>query len=204
VTVVAGSTRDELVQKFGPEEAAITAPEALAARWARVFPGTSGDGTPWAERLARGYGGDAFRRLDPPASSPIALVQADKTVRIGAVRLAEAVVAGGSPAFMYLFCAESPAGLGAPHCIDRPFVFGTADESLLGALSGRGRVVDELSERVMSAWGALVRGATPSDGGLGVWPAYDPARRATLLIAPSCAVRDDPWGEQRRLWDGLM
>ena len=202
VPLIVGSTRDELIQKFGIADTEVTDRDSLAAVWQRVFPGVAPDGRPIAERMAAAYDGEALRHVVPQASSPVALVQADKTVRIGAIRLAEAVSATQPATFMYLFDWRSPTGLGSPHCIDIPFVFGTAATSALGELTGKGPEVAEMTRRVQGAWIAFVRDATPCHDGLAHWPRYGRERRSTLLLGACPAVVDDPWGAQRTAWDG--
>ena len=50
-------------------------------------------------------------------------------------------------------------------------------------------------------WAAFVRGEDPKD-----WPRYDARRRATLVYGQDGSTRvvDDPRGDERRLWDGVL
>ena len=54
-----------------------------------------------------------------------------------------------------------------------------------------------------SAWVEFVTNGVPRHPDLPDWPAYDPRRRATLLLDTPSRVVDDPLGEERRLWDGV-
>jgi para-nitrobenzyl esterase len=36
-----------------------------------------------------------------------------------------------------------------------------------------------------------------------VWPAYDIETRATMRIDARCTVVDDPFGEERKMWEQL-
>lgn len=203
VPLIVGSTRDELVQKFGPDQTAIVDRVELAAAWAAAFPGSSPTGELLAERMAAAYCGERLRSLQPRAGSPISLVQADKTVRIGAIRLAEAAAVSQERVFAYLFEWDAPGGMGAPHCVDLPFVFGTAATSVLGALTGHGEAVLAMTAIVQCAWIAFVREGTPVHAELPLWPTYAPGRRHTLLLGPSPRVERDPWSLQRLAWEGV-
>jgi para-nitrobenzyl esterase len=54
------------------------------------------------------------------------------------------------------------------------------------------------------AWLAFARSGDPSHDGIGDWPAYELDRRPTMVFdRESSAVQDDPWGADRRAWDGI-
>jgi para-nitrobenzyl esterase len=57
---------------------------------------------------------------------------------------------------------------------------------------------------VQDAWIAFARTGDPGHAGLPEWPAYDPERRATMLLGDACRVDEDPLGAERRAWDGLL
>jgi para-nitrobenzyl esterase len=56
---------------------------------------------------------------------------------------------------------------------------------------------------MQDAWLAFARGGDPNHAGLPPWPAYDEARRATMLLGATCEVADAPWEAERRVWDAI-
>jgi para-nitrobenzyl esterase len=127
------------------------------------------------------------------------------------VRLAEAQ-ARHRPADtrVYLVGWRSPARggrLGAPHGVDVPMVFGTARARRAWQLVGRDPAGaadrDALSGRMQAAWAEFARTGDPNHPGLPDWPAFDPDRRATMVLDRTPVVRDDPLPAVRRAWDGL-
>jgi para-nitrobenzyl esterase len=88
--------------------------------------------------------------------------------------------------------------LGSCHGVEIPFVFGTLDEPRSAQLIGDTPAARQLSERMMDAWLSFARSGDPG------WPAYDGVSRATLVLGPECAVESDPFGDERRVWDGLL
>jgi para-nitrobenzyl esterase len=101
--------------------------------------------------------------------------------------------------------ASPPEGrrLGAFHGLDVPFMWNRVDAGArLADLVGR-PLSPAFAEAVHGAWAEFVTTGVPRHPRLPDWPAYDPVRRATMLLdEPSRAV-DDPLGEERRLWDGV-
>ncbi len=105
----------------------------------------------------------------------------------------------------YLFAHESPTpGLGACHAIEIPFVFGTLDKAGAPAFSGRGPEAEALSAKVMDAWIAFARSGSPSTADLPAWPAYDTAKRSTMLLGPECKVVQDYAAAERAAWEGVL
>jgi para-nitrobenzyl esterase len=137
----------------------------------------------------------------PPVDRWLALLT-DLVFRIPAVRLAEAVGERGGEAHMYLFAERSDAFdglLGSCHALDLPFSWDNVEapgtEIMVGEISPARRA---LAARMGDAWAAFARGDDPG------WPAYDPAARCTMwLAADRTEVVEDPFGTERRWWDGL-
>ncbi|AXJ09202.1 carboxylesterase/lipase family protein [Arthrobacter sp. PM3] len=147
---------------------------------------------------------DAYRDRYPGAGPGdlLAAVQTDWWVRIPALRLADAHADAahgtGAHTYMYEFAWPAP-GLGAVHAVEVPFVFDTLDRDsrLFGRLLGD-NPPQELADTMHAAW---VQFAATGDPG---WPAYEPARRATMRFgSDSPAVVDDPRAWERALWEGL-
>ncbi|MCP4752585.1 MAG: carboxylesterase family protein [Proteobacteria bacterium] len=143
-------------------------------------------------------------------ASPFDILMAINTdcfFRIPAVRLAEFQQVHQPDTFSYLFTWESPAvdgKLGACHALEIPFAFGTLNESGMSVLAGEGPVVDALSERMMDAWTTFAHNGNPSHPGLPAWDAYEPTRRATMLLGEECGVHEGPLEKTRAVWDGII
>ena len=145
-----------------------------------------------------------YRAALPGASAQDRLGAAitDLAFRQPAIRLAEALVANGSPTFSYLFTWESPAMggiLGSCHALEVPFVFGNVAGDGLGMLVGDAPptgLVDVMQE----SWLAFARTGDPSNDVVGAWPAYDTVTRSTMELREAPAVVDDPESERRELW----
>ena len=57
-----------------------------------------------------------------------------------------------------------------------------------------------LADRVSRSWASFARSGDPNGDALPEWPAYDAARRVTMLLDEECRIVDDPDGEVRPLW----
>jgi para-nitrobenzyl esterase len=64
-------------------------------------------------------------------------------------------------------------------------------------MTGGGPDALALADRVSSAWVQFARTGNPNHGGLPPWPAFDAARRSTVIFDDVCSVRDDPDNEER-------
>jgi para-nitrobenzyl esterase len=110
---------------------------------------------------------------------------------------------------MYRFDWESPAlggALGACHAVELPFVFGALGAPGAEFFTGSGPEAERLCARTMDAWIAFARSGDPSHPELpgGRIDAYEPERRATLVLGRECGVELDPGSAERRAWDGIL
>jgi para-nitrobenzyl esterase len=124
-----------------------------------------------------------------------------------AIRVAEAQRAHQPATFMYLFAWPSPAAggrLGACHAIELPFVFGTLAAPHMERFSGSGPAAERLSQQTMDAWLAFARDGVPAAPGADPWPAYDLARRATMVLDAGSRVVEDPARDERDVWAGIL
>ncbi|HYZ92014.1 MAG TPA: carboxylesterase/lipase family protein [Actinomycetota bacterium] len=127
-------------------------------------------------------------------------VETDRTFRIPAIRLAEAQVDSDTPSWMYRFDWPSPAfngAFGACHALEIPFVFDNLSAPGVDIFTG-GEAPQEIATAMHAAWVSFAKTGDPG------WPRYDTDRRATMLFDVSSGVADDPDGDTRRLWDGLL
>ncbi|MFJ6940100.1 carboxylesterase/lipase family protein [Streptomyces sp. NPDC101132] len=127
------------------------------------------------------------------------LVCSDWLFRMPSLHLAEAQAAAGGRAHVYELAWAAPGmggTLGACHGLDVPLVFGNLDRGRPAVLIGEGPnpEAEELSARMRAAWTAFAAGGDPG------WPAYDPGRRAVLLLDTGPAVAAYPEEASRRLW----
>ncbi len=130
-------------------------------------------------------------------------IETDAHFRLPAIELAELQARHERRTFMYRFDWASPAfggALGACHGLEVPFVFGTTGAPGLPPLTGDGPEAQALSSRMMDAWIGFARTGEPAHSGLGPWPAWDPALRATMRLGAECGVVHDPGGIERRAW----
>jgi len=124
-------------------------------------------------------------------------IESDRMFRIGSIRAAEAHAVHQPQTYSYLFRWESPAmhgALGACHALEIPFVFGTLSSPGIDQFAGTGQAAEDLSELMMDAWLAFARTGDPG------WPAYDAARRATMVFGAGSRVEDAPLDEERAVW----
>ncbi|MFD7668340.1 carboxylesterase/lipase family protein [Streptomyces sp. NPDC059788] len=144
-------------------------------------------------RIMREDAGDDFRGGDPdeaavayddlarlrPDASPVGLLTEAATGRLfrdGAVRIAEQRAAQGTPAYVYRFDRAPDGGdgtLGATHCAELPFLFGTfdafADSPMLGRPGAAGRQLAHVFGGALAAFAAT---GTPNGPGLADWRPY--------------------------------
>jgi carboxylesterase type B len=164
----------------------------------------------WYFQRLMGVGGAtraAYRAAPRSLTNPLALVEAgwtDWAFRIPTIRLVEARAAA-APAtanHLYEFRWESPslpAGLGAFHALEAPFV--RDDLAALQAIAGGDEWIgthppQDLVTAMHSAW---VRYATTGDPG---WPAYDLDSRQTMVFDRVNEVVADAAAPERQTWDG--
>jgi para-nitrobenzyl esterase len=206
IDVLIGTTLDEM-KLFGLlDPDAMTLDDAkLLRRCAYNIPGDAADGTSHAARAVETY--RALRAARGAPTTPPDLwfaIESDRVFRVPSMRLAELQQRNYAGVYAYLFTWPSPFRdgiLGACHALDIPFVFGTHTLPTLRPLAGSGPDADAVAARVQDAWIAFARSGRPGHAGIGEWPAYEPARRRTMLLGAECAVVDAPYEAERRFWE---
>jgi para-nitrobenzyl esterase len=157
-----------------------------------------------AKRIAEVAGGEekgkallAALREARPGYSPTYLLSGALTASrmfLGSVQLAERKAAlPGAPVYVYQLVWETPVGGGifkSPHTLEIPFVFANAAKAAV--LVGTGPEVAALERQMSDAWLAFARTGDPNVSGLPRWPAYDAARRPTMVFDATSRVVDDP------------
>ena len=149
-------------------------------------------------------------RKSRPGASPTDLYVAITTARWmwnNAITLAERKMAQkGSPVYMYLFAFESetPAAQGvtyptkSAHALEIPFKF-NHPESVRSKREDRFKAARNMSR----AWASFARSSNPSHDEIPSWPAYTLETRATMFLDAECKVVNDPYREERLLWQQL-
>jgi para-nitrobenzyl esterase len=182
IDLLLGTTRDEL--RLFPDPAVATMDEArLRRRVARTMPHADPTAAIAAYRAA--LPGDVTSGEIWDA------VRTDAMMRVPNLHVAEARAARGVPAFVYRFDWTAPS-IGAAHAVDIPFTFGTFDREGWGEAIGYDPDAEVLGVNVRAAWAGFARHGVPGTDTLGLWPRYEPPRRATMLLGRRSGVVDDP------------
>jgi para-nitrobenzyl esterase len=197
VGVLVGTTRDEM-KLFGvmDQQARHLDEAALVRRCERNVPGR-GQQLVEVYREARAARGESV--------TPTALwfaIETDRVFRYPAMRLATLQATHRAGVWAYLFTWPSPlleGALGACHAVDLPFTFGTLDMPGMEHFAGSGPEAWALSDRMQESWLAFARSGSPG----AAWPAYEPPRRATMILGRECGVEEAPAEAERRLWETL-
>ncbi|MEO6378809.1 MAG: carboxylesterase family protein [Caulobacteraceae bacterium] len=129
------------------------------------------------------------------------LITADWPTRLYSIHLAELQAAQRqAPVHLYRIDWETPVRGGvlkAPHAIEISLVF---DKVAEGARStGGGPDAQALANIMSDTWIAFARTGDPNNPRLPQWPAFDPARRTTMIFDRQCRVAEDPDGKDREL-----
>ncbi len=154
---------------------------------------------------------DVYRSAMPQLSRPQLLVRitTDLGMWRNAISQAERKhAAGGAPAYVYEFGWTTPCfgGAWALHALDVPFVFGNHDyerswdlhdtKALRAAADPTSEYL-HLGAQVMQIWTRFAHTGKPAIASLGEWPAYEPKRRATMLLARDSRLVDGMRNEVR-------
>jgi para-nitrobenzyl esterase len=137
----------------------------------------------------------AYRAADP-RTTPFKLlsrISTDRGMRRNAIQLAERKAAlGGAPPYMYLLTFESvPFGgrYGSVHGTEMPLFYHNLDK---WPIAGTSDAAQALASRMAGAYISFATTGTPTVPGLGEWPAYTPARRATMVFDTDTRVENAP------------
>ncbi len=154
---------------------------------------------------------EVYRRSRPgasPADLYIAITTAQFMWR-KAIAMAERKVARhAAPVYMYLFAYESEAPVApgvaypqkAAHAMEMAFKFDHPDNN---PDAGKRPERYQAARNMSRAWAAFARTGNPSHDGIPAWPAYTLDRRATMILDAECKVVDDPYREERLVWEEI-
>ncbi|MDO9333773.1 MAG: carboxylesterase/lipase family protein [Dehalococcoidales bacterium] len=205
VPVIVGCNRDETAfmlmrdPLFGKFDEATMRQRVIATLAQRTSSKAVAD---MADNLIAGY-----RRTRPGATPHDILVAVGSDrMRIASIRLAERKAAGGVPAYMYLFTWESLAWRGrlkSAHSFEIPFVFNYMHDPTVTFLGDKPERF-KLAETMSGAWTTFAKSGDPNHKGMIKWPTYDKEKRATVIFNTECRIENDPFSEERKLWDGII
>ncbi|WP_019832028.1 carboxylesterase/lipase family protein [Sphingomonas sp. PR090111-T3T-6A] len=172
---VQGLSWDNLAQRMAPELKVDILPEWVVAQYRAQFPDWS------------------------PLDVFYGAVTAGRSWR-GQVMEAEARAQVGAPSWVYQvdFASRTDPRRGAFHTMDIPLVFGTLDAP--GSQTGTAADARAASAAMQESFVAFARAGDPNHAGLERWPAYDLARRATMIFDARSGVENDPRRWQRELF----
>ena len=198
VDLLAGTIRDEfalLSFMFNLHELNEEAAHAMLAPQCGGLDGA-------AEKFNRYRQFRAQRAESTDALAVYNAVMTDWMFRISTRRLLDTHSADGDGStYGYLFVQESPladGSLGAPHGIDLPLAFGTAD--LMRDFVGSDPQVHQLSRFVVDAWLNFARGGNPSTPALPGWPQHRADRRYTMAFGPDVKTIVSDREEEAATW----
>jgi para-nitrobenzyl esterase len=156
-----------------------------------------------ADRLIQFYKTE-FPKLSP--SGMYFYISSYSMMGSGSVTIAERkATLGKAPAYLYRLDWETPIVNGkliSPHGLEMPLVFNNVDrggEGLTGGVADAKKLAAAMSE----TWASFAAAGNPNSdkSGLPQWPAYDSAKRATMVFDAQSKVVDDPQKEQRLIFD---
>ncbi len=194
VPLMLGSTRTELTLQS--DDAAFSLDEpGMRARVQELF------------GAATGAILDVYRKANPSATPAelYFLIASDHRYSAPVMKIAERRAALGKGAvYLYYFRWETPLDGGrlkSPHTIEIPFAFDNLEASRLtrGAPDA-----PALADKVSDAWLAFARSGDPNTPKLPHWPAFDAAKRPTMVFNNESKVENDPLAVQRlALWSAM-
>ena len=135
------------------------------------------------------------------------ILLSDASFRIHSCQLLEAQNNHNSNTYNYLFEMKSPMMeglLGACHALELPFVFGTHDIPKVDQFSGKGPIVESVSQQMMDAWIAFARTGNPNTNSIPEWLAYETGKRATMVFGPETKLVEKFLDKQREAWGDLL
>ncbi|WP_257450104.1 carboxylesterase/lipase family protein [Archangium lipolyticum] len=148
-----------------------------------------------------------YRKRMPDASGADLIIAAGSDMfRAPSLLVADRKVAQGkAPVYVYLFTWETPVlegKLKSAHAVEIPFVLDNTD--LVPGLTGKDPERFKLAEQMSTTWVTFARTGNPNNPGLPEWPAYTTEQRPTLLFNLPSTLENDPRGEERQLWQGIL
>ena len=132
-------------------------------------------------------------------------IMTDVMFRVPQIRVVEAQSAQQPKTWMYLFTWPSPVRdgiLGACHALELPFVFNHLHAPNTVEFMGNDPP-QKLADIMQDTWIAFAKTGDPNNKSVPNWPAYNTQTRATMLLNVKPSVENDPYSEDRQIWNGI-
>lgn len=185
VSLLIGTNRDEQAAQFFLDPTVQKATDDQAADAIQTFAGESMGAVL------------SYYRERQPGLSPSQLLgefYTDLTFRRPTIDLAERRAVAGQQTWVYQFDWPSPAGFGACHCLELPFVFGSltgfADAPMLRGTDPM--TFQGLSQRMQDAWLGFAHTGNPSHPNIPAWESYGAEGRTTMKFDVLVEPQTDP------------
>jgi para-nitrobenzyl esterase len=196
IRLMAGNTLDELKSMNSMDPAARNLDEAgLIKRLGKMLPPDLVPGLVKNYRDALQKHGNRAAPVDILGS-----INTDLMFRIPTIRLVEAQLDNGVPAYNYLFTYKSPAmggALGAMHGLDNPLLFGSLDAEF----TGLGAEIENMAVKIQDSCAAFAHTGDPSCKSIGQWPVYG-HNRMTMVFDKTTRLESAPYEAERIAWNG--
>ncbi|MBK5093452.1 MAG: carboxylesterase/lipase family protein [Actinobacteria bacterium] len=145
------------------------------------------------------------RRPDATDGDISMAITTDVMFRVPGIRVVEAQSAQQPKTWMYLFTWPNPVQggiLGACHALEIPFVFDHLHAGATVQLLGNDPP-QKLADIMHNTWIAFAKTGDPNNKSIPNWPAYNTQTRATMIFNVEPSVENDPYGEERRIYNGI-
>ena len=177
IPLLVGSTRHEFTAStYVPALRSITREDAI--NFVRRSYGEKTDR--FVELFAKAY----------PGYKPIDLIDTDFTFRPGVLEQAALKCRqGAAPAYVYMFCWESPIMDGilrSTHCMEIPFVFNNA--TLHASMTGGTKEAVALASKMSRCWANFARTGNPNAEGVPEWEPFNCETMPTMIFDNECKV----------------
>ena len=156
----------------------------------------------YVERIAASY---KSRRPTATDGDITMAVGTDVIFRVPAIRVAEVQSALQPKTYMYLFTWPTPVQggiFGSCHSLELFFVLDSLHAGNSAAVLGNDPP-QKLADMMQDSWIAFAKTGNPNNTSIPNWPAYNTRTRATMIFNVNPLVQNDPYGEDRLVWDGI-
>ena len=156
----------------------------------------------YVERIAASY---KSRRPTATDGDITMAVGTDVIFRVPAIRVAEVQSALQPKTYMYLFTWPTPVQggiFGSCHSLELFFVLDRLHAGNSVAVLGNDPP-QKLADMMQDSWIAFAKTGNPNNTSIPNWPAYNTRTRATMIFNVNPLVQNDPYGEDRLVWDGI-
>lgn len=191
VPLIIGTNKDEgTMFAFGNPGLATYTDAQFEADVRKAYPGT-------ADKLVPAL------RAAYPGYSPGELVTAmngNRMFWVDTITLAERKLKQRAPVWMYRMDWETPmmgGRLKAGHAVELSFVFNTYEN--VRSFVGPGDGPPRMAQRMHNTWVAFAKTGNPQTNIIPAWPAYDLAKRQTMIFNLQSRVDSDPQSDLRSL-----